>query len=303
MKNRSLGSSLLIVAFSFTSIAATAASQCPTFTYKDVTVNVSGALETDSYAINDSGVIAGDYIDSTGVQHGMLMKGSQVKTIDNPDCAASTLTFYGVNSTGVAAGQCYLNSTGLLAALVWNQGKFTTLVPPDSTTANASGINDNGDVVGSYTDSSGQQHGFVYSNGKYVKLDPPSDAGLTVGAWSLNNQGYVTIYTESSAPQYLSYVTPDLGKTYIPFAYSGAGSLGTVIHGINNKNGIDGTYYDANSGTHGIAYYKGEFCTLDDPNSTNATRADGINDSFEMVGRYTDSTSGATVGYSVVPNK
>lgn len=293
----------LVVALSLTSIAANAASQCPTFTYSDVSVNVSGALQTDSYAINDSGVIAGDYIDSAGVQHGMLMKGKQVVTIDDPDCAAGTLTFYGVNSTGVAAGQCYLNSTGLLGALVWNKGKFTTLVPPDSTTANASGINDNGDVVGSYTDSSGQQHGFVYSNGKYAKLDPPSDAGETVAAWSINNQGYVTIYAASSAPQYSSYVTPDLGKTYIPFAYSGAGPLGTVIHGINNKGGIDGTYYDASSGTHGIAYYKGTFCTLDDPNSTAATRADGINDSFEMVGRYTDSTSGATVGFSVVPGK
>ena len=303
MKNRRLGSSLLAVTFSLTSIAASAASQCPTFKYSDVTVNVAGAIETDSYAINNSGVIAGDYIDSAGVQHGMLMKGSQVKTIDNADCVANTLTFYGVNSTEVAAGQCYSTSTGLLTALVWNKGKFTTLVPPGSTSANAAGINDNGDVVGGYTDSSGQQHGFLYSKGKYVKLDPPSDAGLTVNAWSINNQGYIAIYTESSAPQYLSYVTPDLGKTYVPFAYSGAGALGTVIHGINNKGGIDGTYYDANSGTHGIAYSKGEFCPLDDPNSTNATRADGINDSFEMVGRYTDSTSGATVGFSVVPGK
>ncbi len=301
MKMRSC--SFLAVALSLTSMVANATNQCPTFKYSDVTVNVSGAVETDSYAINNSGVIAGDYIDSAGVQHGMLMMGKQVITIDNPNCAADTLTFYGVNSGNVAAGQCISASTGLLVALVWNKGKFTHLVPPGSTSANAAGINDNGDVVGGYTDSSGQQHGFVYSNGKYVKLDPPSDAGLTVNAWSINNQGYVGIYTESSTPQYLSYVTPDLGKTYVPFAYSGAGPEGTVIHGINNKTGIDGTYFDANGGTHGIAYYKGQFCTLDDPNSTNATRADGINDTFELVGRYTDSTTGATVGFSAIPGK
>src|SRR5579871_7039500 len=82
MKMRSC--SFLAVALSLTSMVANATNQCPTFKYSDVTVNVSGAVETDSYAINNSGVIAGDYIDSAGVQHGMLMMGKQVITIDNP---------------------------------------------------------------------------------------------------------------------------------------------------------------------------------------------------------------------------
>ena len=45
-----------------------------TFTFSDVHANTT-ATETDSYAVNNTGVIAGDYVDSKGVQHGMILAG------------------------------------------------------------------------------------------------------------------------------------------------------------------------------------------------------------------------------------
>jgi probable HAF family extracellular repeat protein len=40
----------------------------------------------------------------------------------------------------------------------------------------AYGINDNGQIVGAYTDSNDAYHGFMYSNGKFTTLDDPMAA-------------------------------------------------------------------------------------------------------------------------------
>ncbi len=60
-------------------------------------------LETDTYGINNAGVIVGDYVDSKGVQHGMILAGSKLTTVDNKAAARllrapAGIAFYGVNS-------------------------------------------------------------------------------------------------------------------------------------------------------------------------------------------------------------
>ena len=65
----------------------TAAAPTLTFTFKDVH-SFKAAQETDSYGINNAGVIVGDYIDSAGVQHGMILNGTKVTKADHPNCLA-----------------------------------------------------------------------------------------------------------------------------------------------------------------------------------------------------------------------
>jgi hypothetical protein len=66
------------------------------------------------------------------------------------------------------------------------------------------------------------------------------------------------------------------------------GASESVIHGINNSGDLDYTIFDSSSNRHGVLYQAatGVFTQFDDPKGANTTRADGINDSDEMVGRY-----------------
>jgi len=267
------------------------------FTFKDVVA--PGAKETDSYAINDNGAITGDYIDTAGVQHGMILKGKKLTTIDNANCT-SALSFYGINSAQMLAGWC--NSPSI--AFTYNpvKKKFTTISPTGATSTQANGTNDKGVVVGSYVDSAGLTHGFMLNGKKYTTLDCPgctSGGGYSV-AWSINNSGVIAVYGINSSGSYISFTTKNNGKTYKSFAYSKAGSLGTVIHAVNNKGDIDGTYFDSNSLGKGVLLHQGKYYSFKDTKdcgvSPCSTRADGLNDKLGIVGRYSD-TTGASFGF------
>ena len=301
MKSRKLVFALLMLAL--VSLSLSAAAQAPAFkgqfTYQDVVA--PGATETDSYAINNNGAIAGDYIDSAGVQHGMILKGQTLTTIDNSNCA-SGISFYGINAAQRVAGWC-VAPTGLTIAFTYTNGAFTTISPPGAVSTEANGINDKGVVVGSYVDSAGLTHGFVLNGKKYTTLDCPgctSNGDYSV-AWSVNNSGVIAVYgLNSSGGSYLSFTTKDQGQTYTEFAYSGAGTLGTVIHAISNKGDIDGTYFDSNSLGKGVLFHKGKYYPFQEPNdcgvSPCSTRADGLNNALQIVGRYSPS-DGSSHGF------
>src|SRR5512133_3211041 len=55
---------------------------------------------------------------------------------------------------------------------------YTTIDGPLVTTGLVGGINDNGQIVGSYTNNSGG-HGFLLSGGTYTTLDDPLGVGST----------------------------------------------------------------------------------------------------------------------------
>ena len=61
---------------------------------------------------------------------------------------------------------------------------FTTIDVPDSTMTTASGINASGQIVGTYTDSSGQ-HGFEYANGTFTTISGSTQAN------GINNTGQI----------------------------------------------------------------------------------------------------------------
>jgi hypothetical protein len=61
---------------------------------------VPGAIETDAVGVNDSGEIAGTYLDSSGIEHGFLRSadGSTYTTIDYAGALQTVL--FGINNAG-----------------------------------------------------------------------------------------------------------------------------------------------------------------------------------------------------------
>ena len=289
-----LGSMLL-----FTIAAASAAdAKKLKFNFKDVHANKT-AIETDTYAVNNAGVIAGDYVDSAGVQRGMILAGKKLRTIDNPkNCnrtATTGIQLYGINSANTAVGWCVKlkSQTDLAFSYSYANKKLTPISYPESIATDAWGINDNGVIVGDYTDTAGNQHGFVKIGKKYTTIDVPGDT--FAAARGINNKGDFTVYAINSSGGWDSFLYTSKGK-HIKISDPNAGSEGNVIHGVNNKGDIDGVYYDSIGNQVGFLLHGGKYQDVKDPKADNSTRADGINDNLEIVGRYSPA-SGANVGF------
>lgn len=279
---------LLVLAFAAVGIAA---APSLTFTFSDVQANKT-AMWTDTYAVNNAGVITGDYVDSKGVQHGMILTGKKLTTIDYKHCAASTLTFYGINSAGTVVGFCGDVKTGVATGYTYGSGKFTAISFPNATGTQATGINDKGDVVGLYFDTAGAQHGFSKIGKKYTSIDVKNET--SAAAWGVNNAGQITVYAVNSAGNYDSFLKT--GTKFKKINDPRATGSGTVAHTLNNKGDIAGTYYNSDRTIHGWLLHGDKYYDVDDPKGPTLSRTYGLNDKLEIVGRYSPS-SGGNVGF------
>jgi len=272
-----------------------------TFTFSDVHANRT-ATETDSFAVNNAGMIAGDYVDAKNVQHGMILAGSKLTTVNHKNCvtsggfSAGAIAFYGINTAGTAVGWCVNATTLADISFTYAGGKFTAINFPNSLRTQANGINDKGDVVGLYFDSSSVQHGFVKkAGGKYKSIDVTGDT--VTEAWGINNNGQIAVFAFSSAGSYEGFVYN--GKTFKKISDPNAGAMGTIVRDVNNKGDIAGAYFDSSGQEVGFLLHGGKYFDVKDPKANNNTRPDGLNDKLEIVGRYTP-TSGANVGFKVI---
>ena len=291
---KSISGVLIVLLFVAVGIAA---APPLTFTFSDVHANKT-ATETDTFAVNDAGAIAGDYVDAKNVQHAMILAGKKLTTVDHAGCTTSggftsgAIAFYGINSSGAAAGWCTSTKTGLYEGFVYSGGKLTAVNFPKSNGTQAIGINDKGDVVGLYLDSSSVQHGYVKTGSKYKSIDVTGDTGTE--AWGINNGGDIAVFAISSAGGYDSFIYN--GKTFKKVSDPNAGTSGTIIRSTNNKGDAAGAYYDSSAQLVGFLLHGGKYYDVKDPKANNNTRPDGVNDKLEIVGRYTP-TSGANVGF------
>jgi hypothetical protein len=294
---RSMLGALLVLMFVAVSIAA---APTLTFTFSDVHANKT-ATETDSYAVNNAGMIAGDFVDAKSVQHAMILDGKKLTTVNHANCATTggfssgAIAFYGINSAGSAAGWCASTKTGQDEGFVYTAGKFTAVSFPSATGTQAIGINDKGDVVGLYFDSGGVQHGFVKKGAKYTSIDVTG--ATTTEAWGINNKGQIAVFAISSAGGYVGFIYN--GKTFKQISDPNAGTSGTLIRDVNNKGDAAGAYFDSSGSEVGYLFHGGKYYDVKDPKANNNTRPDGLNDTLEIVGRYTP-TSGANVGFKAI---
>jgi len=285
---RSILGVLLVLTFVAVGIAA---APPLTFTFSDVHANKT-AIETDTYAVNDFGTIAGDYVDSNGVPHGMLLGGTPT-TVDYGKCQPITgtggMAFFGINNSCSLAGWC-TNSSGVQIGFTWSQktGKFTDINFPNGNGTEVTGINDRGDVVGLYLDSNNATHGFSKIGSKYTSIDVKGETNTV--AWGVNNKGQITVSATNSAGGFDSFLVT--GKTFKNINNPGAGATGTIVHTPSNKGDIDGTYFDTAGTEKGWLLHAGKYYDVVDPGGV--SRADGLNDKSELVGRYGSGTFGGT---------
>jgi probable HAF family extracellular repeat protein len=166
---------------------------------------------------------------------------------------------------------------------------YTTLPPPDSSTQNAYGygINDKGDVVGSYLTFSGlpSLSGFVLSNGMYTTID--NGPFLATFLTGINNAGSMAGYYVVPIPDHeLVLGFKVTGGTTAPVVVPGA--IATMAFGINSLGEIAGSYEDSNHNKHGFLLNGSTYTQIDNPSAgvRGVTNVFGINDKGDIVGTY-----------------
>jgi probable HAF family extracellular repeat protein len=151
---------------------------------------------------------------------------------------------------------------------------FITIDVPGANDTFASGINDNGQIVGGFLDANENYHGFLVTGGSLTTFNVP---GLPTVAYGINNSGQIVGYDGQG------FLDTDGSFTTITVPVP---NYSTSAYGINNKGQIMGWYSEYSSGmSHGFLDTGGSFTTIDVPGAT-YTQAYGINDSGQIVGVY-----------------
>jgi uncharacterized membrane protein len=244
-----------------------------------------------------------------------------VETRRGRTCASMVILLAGwllsLTVTGSAfAGACTVTLPGYTCT------SFDAPVP-GATGTQASGINDAGQIVGSYFDA-GIPHSFLYVAGSFTPIDIPgitrtfakgiNDAGHIVGDYGAGgvnrNHGFLYVggsftpidvpgssYTFANGINDAGHIvgTSDAttgGAVSSGFLYVGGsftpitvpGNAYTQALGINNANHIVGLYaFNATAAAHGFLDVGGSFTPIDVPGGTN-TFPQGINDADNIVG-------------------
>lgn len=192
---------------------------------------------TEAIAINDSGEITGQYIDSDNIAHGFVLSASGVytsfdppgSTTTNPSEPTGTIPSR-IDAAGDVTGN-YTDSSGVRHGFVRTaSGAITSFDVPGAGVNSGSFVNgtaplsiDPGGnyVAGVYTDSSGVGHGFIYSqpltaNGAFTTFDAPGAAAIAgsplsgTGGFSVNASGVISgVYSDSSGVLHGLLLTPN----------------------------------------------------------------------------------------------
>jgi uncharacterized membrane protein len=275
-------------------VAATAADAPPplTFTFKKFTV--PGATDTNAGGINNKGVVVGQYTDKNLVLHGFILNGKKLTKLDDPNGTSGTTGASNLALDGAIAvvGTYTSSKSGNPTGYLYKGGKFTDIPGPTGALASiANAINDAGNIVGAYVDSSGVQHGFVLKGTKYTTLDPP---GATAPQGTgINKKGAIVLaWTDSGGLLESSLYN---GKTYKTINVPGAAQ--SFVTDINNLGDITYQAVDSAGVSHGALFHKGKYYTFDYPKSA-FTFAGAANDHSTIVGSWRTTSSGSNIGYT-----
>jgi probable HAF family extracellular repeat protein len=197
-----------------------------------------GAVLSQARAINDDGTVTGWYQEQSGAIHGFVLQNGQLSSFDVPGAAHSQ--GLGINNQGDIVGAFDTGDINTSIGFVWKKGSFTTFEVPGSApgTTGAFGINDAGQVAGTYSDTQGNSYGFLRTGGTYQTIDLPP-GGVTV-ATGINNDGRV-----------VGNFSPGDGTGNHGFVYSrGKATIvnypavmsRTRVRGISNEGAIVGFY-------------------------------------------------------------
>ena len=276
---------------------------------------------TAPICINQGGVIAGDYYDSTGTPHSFVRDaGGQITEFDAPDLIDSYTS--GINGKGqiIGSGTYFTRQGGFSTGYLRNRsGLFLHIAPAGAVNTAPVGINGSGEISGTFYDSAGVAHGFLRdTSGHYSTIDEPDavingpDSGTQVAG--INASGEVTGFYTYTSTFALRGFTRDLSGNFVAFDVPGAGTCafcGTAPGFINLSGKVSGTYVDNSFTEHGFVRDPAGNIVTFDVSDALGTDVDGMNDPGTIVGGWFNSATtflgfersaaGSIISFSAAP--
>jgi probable HAF family extracellular repeat protein len=263
--------------------------------------NASEQLGFTSLAdINDDGEITGGFTNSSGF--GFLLDKFSSTDIQCPGSvnAAPNAQPQSINKHGEIAGFCGVGGR-LHGFFRSKKGKYTLLDFPRANLTEAVGINDDGQVVGDYRDSSGRFHGFFWDAGLFLTIDVPFPEATLTGPNGINNVGQIVgFYFDNNATELFpnGHAHGFLYDNGIFTSFDFPDSSATLPTDINDHGQIVGVYADNENIDipHGFLLENGRFTTINVPfPDVIFNDVSGINNRGQIVGRYLESNPGDPV--------
>lgn len=257
-----------------------------TFSFKNI--SYTGDLTfTQLLGINNAGTIAG-YHGAT-INKGFVLTLPLTFTNENFPNSAQTQVI-GINNKGNTDG-FYIDNAGVTHGFLDTKGVFTTVDFAGTTFNQLLGLNDASVASGYYADAQGNDHAYTYTGGKFTLISTP---GVSAQATGINNENQISgFYVDTAGINHGFLIT---NGTLATLDYPGA--TFTQALGVNNLNEVVGTYMDAAGNTHGFLYdvTANVYESVNDPSNVDNTVINGINDEGQIVGFFTEVTSGNTHG-------
>jgi len=285
----------ILCALGLVLLCVSAAMAADQLTFKFKAVKVPGATSAEPGGINNKGVSVGLYLDKGLVEHGYILTGTKLTKLDDPKGTTGSTAGSNLNPNGAvsAIGSYTSSKTGNSVAFVYKGGKYTDLVGPSGALSTfGSAINDSGDAVGYYTDSSGVYHGFIFRGGKYTTLDVPGAADTF--ATGINKSGNVCFYWFNGSA-YQSSVYNAKTKKFTTANVPGAAS--SYALDLDAAGDVTYEWQDSGNAIHGALLHAKKYYKYDYPKST-ATYGGGINDKSEVVGGFQTSSGGSSTWFA-----
>jgi probable HAF family extracellular repeat protein len=204
--------------------------------------NFPRSAQTQVIAIDNRGDTGGFYIDQAGATHGFTRVKGAFRTVDLPGTTFNQLL--GLDNHGRAAG-FFQDAAGVDHA--WIRDAHGTFGVPAIANSQATGINDDGTVVGFTLRTATTSSGFVLRDDTLKLLNVPGSTFTQ--ALGENNRGQVVGFSNDAKgnPHGFMYQAGRFRTVDVP------GATSTTINGINDRGRIVGFFTDANGNTVGFA--------------------------------------------------
>jgi hypothetical protein len=201
----------------------------------------------------------------TAIPGFLLDRGRYVK-FDAPGAELET-TPVGINNRGKVVGAYTTADADVTyhGFLRDRRGRFTAVDVPGAKATVASRINDHGQIVGRYYESTpfrapdGRPRGFLLDHGRLDRIDFPG--AVYTQAVGINNRGHVVGEYLDSAGTFHGFLWRRGRFTTIDFPRAAVTSLVDV----NDRGQIIGIKFDADGAVHGFVLRDGKFTILDAP--------------------------------------
>jgi uncharacterized membrane protein len=194
-----------------------------------------GAAQTRPTAINDKGVVIGNYGPGGSASAGFVYENGQYKTVP---IDAEIVGLTAISDSNAIVELFVPRNQKLYHCVLAAKGVRTKISFPGSLfdSTSGSGVNESGEVVGTYANDSGY-FGFTDVNGTYTSFQVPGAALVNTAAIS-NNGNIAGTYQDSSNIQH-GYVLINGQFTTIDYP----GATYTEVLGIDDAGDVVGTYY------------------------------------------------------------